>query len=234
MKISERKTFLDIHTHQAKSQNNVLALRSFFVQEAPEQENLFFSTGIHPWQVQKDSEKLSQKFHRVLQAGKLSAIGEIGLDRRKNQENLRLQKELFIEQMKAADEKNMPVIIHCVKACADLLKILKSENPKVPLIMHGFNENLHTAHQLLKYNVYFSFGEMLFKTHSKARKTALEIPHDRLFFETDDSKLLITEVYKHFSDISGKTVTDLRQQIASNFFEAFSRVPSALNFYEIA
>ena len=63
---------------------------------------------------------------------KVLAIGEIGLDYYWNQDNKDLQKKAFIEQIKIANELNLPIVIHTREAVMDTIEILKQYNV-VPL-----------------------------------------------------------------------------------------------------
>lgn len=55
---------------------------------------------------------------------KIVGIGEIGLDYYWNKENKEIQKYAFIEQIKLANELNLPIAIHTREAVMDTLEIL--------------------------------------------------------------------------------------------------------------
>ena len=56
---------------------------------------------------------------------KVVAIGEIGLDYYWNKENKELQRQVFIRQIKLANELNLPIVIHTREAVVDTIEILK-------------------------------------------------------------------------------------------------------------
>jgi TatD DNase family protein len=217
----EKIQYIDIHTHHSPDKLSVRALQSFFIDDAPENSEQFFSAGIHPWQVESDNTRIKQKARQVFAKKKLSAIGEIGLDRRKNSSLFSQQKAVFIWQLNMAEELGLPVIIHCVKAYSDLLSVLKEVSPELPLIIHGYNENIQTAAQLLKQNVYFSFGEFLFNENSTAAKVFPEIENDKIFLETDESSYSISEIYKKAADLKGIDISKIKSIIKQNYSSVF-------------
>ena len=54
-------------------------------------------------------------------------------------------------------KNNKPVVIHCVKAYNELILLKKKLKPKVPWVVHGFNQNEQILNALLK-NDFFIFS----------------------------------------------------------------------------
>jgi TatD DNase family protein len=212
---------IDIHTHQPPKDASVTALQSFFIDDAPEDSNLFFSAGIHPWHVKSDNKQELENARHIFSQNRLSAVGEIGLDRRKNNLLFEQQKEVFQQQLNMAEEFNLPVVIHCVKAYSDLLSVLKESSPSVPLIIHAYNENIETARQLLKHDTYFSFGEFLYDSSSKAVKVFPEIDTNKIFLETDESAYRISDIYRKAAELKSLNESELQRIIKQNFFSVF-------------
>ena len=203
----------DAHTHQSK-QDSILNL--FPQEEIPDQ---YFSVGIHPWYV----DNLESQKEQLIQKSKhpnCLAIGECGLDRLCGTD-LVIQKEVFEYQLDLAQRMDKPVIVHCVRAFDLLLPKIKCS--KVPVIIHGFNQNREIFRQFLKIeNVYFSFGHAIFTANSNAQKTLLEWPLTRFFLETDDkSDLQIEDVYVKASELLNLSVDELKKQINNNFQTVF-------------
>ena len=61
---------------------------------------------------------------------KILAIGEIGLDYYWNKENKDIQKKAFVEQIKLANELELPIVIHTRDAISDTIQILKENEVK--------------------------------------------------------------------------------------------------------
>src|SRR3989344_881299 len=66
---------------------------------------------------------------------KITAISEIGLDN--TYPNLKKQKEVFVECIKIAEKKNIPLIIHSRKAEQETIETLQTSKSK-KIVMHCF------------------------------------------------------------------------------------------------
>lgn len=119
------------------------------------------------------------------------AIGEIGLDYYWNKENKDLQKTLFIEQIKFANELNLPIQIHTREAIDDTLNILKNvEKPVKPGIFHCCPLNRELVKQALEIGFYISFaGPVTFKNSKNAEEIANMVPMEKMLIETDSPYL---------------------------------------------
>ncbi|MRX48284.1 TatD family hydrolase [Pedobacter puniceum] len=219
-----KEHFINIHTHKKASSRHEWILRNaFFVLPPQTLHHLDYavSVGLHPW-FATEAQDISQNLASYLKLENVLAIGEIGLDR-VNGPNLELQKQVFQKQLAIAEAYQKPVIIHAVKAYADVMSYLKLLS--VPFLLHGFNGNLHQLNQFLKYpKVYFSFGQDLFYEDSKAAKTFKEVPADRFFLETDTAHLQIEELYQQAAKIRKMEIAQLKRQVFYNFEAVFKRL----------
>lgn len=160
------------------------------------------SLGIHPWEleVNTDESSLKEKFRSLKNhfSKKILAIGECGLDRRREGIIDIVYQELVLKwHMDWALEVNRPLVIHCVKAEADLLKILKEKKYRGRILVHDFSGNLESAYSLLKYDCYFSFGKRLFNSKSNTSRVMSSLPKDKIFLETDHQlDFAIDDIYK--------------------------------------
>lgn len=96
---------------------------------------IYATIGISPNDVPDNNEKLGQEIEQLKEVYKMSkkivAVGEIGLDYHWNTENKELQKYAFIEQIKLANELDLPIQIHTRDAVMDTLEILKANSVKM-------------------------------------------------------------------------------------------------------
>ncbi len=211
---------IDFHTHQIKEPENTQILNILAQDLLPEEPACLFSTGLHPWHIGKvDPEQCFQAINRAAQQKNMLAIGECGLDR-SIVANFALQERCFEQQIKIAENHHKPLIIHCVRAYSDLLKFKKASNSGLPWIIHGYYGNLGTTLSLMKHKFYFSVGEQLLNDKSKI-SVLRSIPINRLFLETDESKLSIATIYTMASQILEIDEKELIQVIASNFKTIF-------------
>ncbi|MCD4654330.1 TatD family hydrolase [bacterium] len=129
----------------------------------------------------------------LLQSVQCSAIGEMGLDYRKNAPSKLFQINRFNEQLEIAAEKKLPVIIHCVNAHLDCLDCLKkyhhhtkTHNLLLTGILHRASCSIDQARNYLNFGLCFSFGPDIFDSQRRhLRNLAAWIPENRILVETD-------------------------------------------------
>ena len=186
----------------------------------------YYSYGIHPWHVEKETcygqlELLEQAMHEK----RCLAIGECGLDKL-SKSDFALQQEIFTEQIKLANKVNKPLIIHCVKAFNELINCLNLNDNKVPVIIHGFNNNENIARVMVNEGYYFSFGKALLGYESNAAKAIINVGRKHFFLETDDADISIKYIYKKASELLGISEEIIQQQLQSNFERVFNVKPA--------
>ncbi|MBZ1348936.1 MAG: TatD family hydrolase [Candidatus Liptonbacteria bacterium] len=182
-------------------------------------EGVYASVGLHPihteasyYDIQEFGEK-NQSNQKLLGEGevfdysyykelglnpKTVAIGECGLDYNITNgiplaiEKKEKQKDVFIAQIKLANEIKKPLVIHCRNAnqetaYLDLINILKQYRGlllDVPGAIHFFSGSKEDADILIKMGFYFSFGGII--TFSKRYAELADfIPLERTLLESD-------------------------------------------------
>ncbi|MBR9978916.1 MAG: TatD family hydrolase [Bacteroidetes bacterium] len=215
--------YIDIHTHHRKRNSDVLCVVSLEPAEAAADEDLpkNFSCGRHPWHAGSIWRPADARlFEEVLAHPYCIALGEVGLDRSRGPE-FSLQQAVLIEQLDLAARRELPVLFHCVRAHADLLQLRKKRGDAQPWIIHGFTGHGELASQLLRMGFHLSFGAALLASPSKVREACAHVPLDRLFFETDDSGIDISVIYRTAAEVFGISVGELRRAVYANFRECF-------------
>ena len=142
--------------------------------------------GIHPWWVDKEA-PLQDWLDELPEHLTPHGLGEIGLDffRAKQEAERALQIELFRKQLSLARSRNIPIIVHCVRAHGPLLDILQSDGlPSRGGMIHGFGGSPEEADRAMKLGLYLSFGSVTYR--SKMVQRALKrVPIASLLLETD-------------------------------------------------
>jgi TatD DNase family protein len=189
--------YCDIHTHNLPAHPEDTALLSLDISNPslPKYSgynNIMYSAGIHPWHVSNTVGLLFDRMREWAARPEIAAIGEVGLDKTAAPSvgHYRLQQTVFTAEAHLAEEVQKPLIIHCVKAWDDVLRIHQSVNPSMPWIIHGFRGKEALAGQLLKAGFYLSFGLYY---HTASLKAAYE--NRRLLAETDDHPVSIRDIY---------------------------------------
>lgn len=215
--------FINIHTHQTTRSSgwHVQNLHKDFENTS----SLFqYSAGLHPWYLNEKT--WSHDFNLLESAHKkkeLIAVGECGLDR-KCDTPFKLQEEVFIRHIELANQLAKPLIIHCVRAYPDTLKLLKDYRIHVPVIFHGFQSNEFIAKQILDYGYYLSFGAGLLNPSCETVFNKISL--QSIFLETDDQEINIEEIYKQACCIKQIPLENLQFQIQINtkkVFKAYNR-----------
>ena len=186
--------YIDIHTHHFTARHTELR-----------------AAGIHPWDAEK-AELQEQMFSGA------EAIGEIGLDYACDVDRSK-QEELFRAQLAIAEMMQLPVVLHCVRAFAPTLEILKNYHLKA-VIFHGFIGSKEQAAEAVKQGYFLSFGEGV----KRSPKTAIalqSIPLENLFLETDESRLPIEEIYSIAAEIRGEDMETIINAITNNYNRLF-------------
>lgn len=150
-------------------------------------ENVYGLLGLHPSEVKDWSEELENKIRKYCkQNKKIVGIGEIGLDYYWDKSFNELQKEIFIKQIKLANELNLPISIHDREAHKDTFDILKEHNKNSKVIMHCFSGSVEFMKECIKEGFYIAIGGVVtFKNAVKVKEVAKEVPPDKLLLETD-------------------------------------------------
>ena len=158
--------------------------------------NVYGTFGIHPHETEKYSNvNLDYIIKAAKENKKVIGIGETGLDYYYTHSSKKIQKDFFVEHIKAAQELDIPLIVHSRNAETDTLDILKSElkNSNIKTIIHCFTGSKEFATKLVDLNCYISFsGIVTFKNSQDLLNTASVIPENNLLIETDSPYLAPT------------------------------------------
>ena len=141
--------------------------------------------GYHPEDADKITDEDLQYLAQAVRDERIVAVGEIGLDYYWDKTYKEQQKELFIKQIKIANEAGKPILIHSRSAAQDTYDILKA-NAKTKVLMHCFGESGEMMREYLKLGYYIAFGGVVtFKNARVPKENAAAVPLDRLMLETD-------------------------------------------------
>jgi len=159
------------------------------VELAERYDAVYFAVGVHPYDARQYSRASLEPY---VQHSKCVAIGECGLDyfrlpetQEQIDEEKKVQKEVFLDQILWAKELKKPLIVHVRDSSADALEILESHAGEEGGVLHCYNAD-ECLLKLAKKNFYYGIGGVL--TFSNAKKLINvypKIPQDKLLIETD-------------------------------------------------
>ena len=208
---------VDIHTHRLPRIPGTAIVNCYPDVFAPK-EGEWYSVGIHPWYVPAAITSNVRCEMNVLSSlvghPQVLAIGEAGLDKLADAP-MAVQMEVFEYQARLSVELGKPLVIHLVKAMSELLKLKQQIKPANPWIIHGFRGKPALAEECLRHGFYLSFGE-------KYQEEALRItPADRLFLETDESSVLVADLYSRAAEVRRVSLAELTEAIRENIAKVF-------------
>ena len=207
---------IDIHTHRPASVPGE-AIVCCPPEAFKPQEGNWYSIGIHPWLLEgSDWKEAAYKAHFESQVShpQVLAVGEAGLDKCITTP-LESQMDALRYQARVAEDTGKPLVLHLVKATAELLALRHELKPRVPWIIHGFRGKAQLAEDLARHGMYLSFG-------ARYQAEALRhTPADRLFLETDESDVLVTDLYRQAARLCGMTCDELTETVARNVRRVF-------------
>ena len=214
--------FVDIHTHNAKTNDDLIQIVNLDLEQLCPEEGLF-SYGIHPWVLDKadfQAEEALNKLKENLQQPQVMALGEAGLDKF-HTNTYQQQIRLFERQIVLSENLKKPMILHDVKSHNEIITLRRKNKAKQPWILHGFNGTEQDIQQLTGQRLYLSVGESLLHSERKITKSLKNIPLEMLFLETDMAEIGIETVYEAAADLLEMDTNALRAQIFSNFAKLF-------------
>lgn len=155
---------------------------------------VYYAVGVSPSEVTNPGKNWIQQIETSLKLPRVVAIGETGLDYKKQYGNKRSQIELFIKHLEIAQKYDLPVIIHNRDAGNDILDILSERMPSAGAVFHCYSENAEYAKKALDLPVYFSFaGNLTYRTAKNLHETVLNVPIDRIVVESESPFMVPSE-----------------------------------------
>ena len=147
---------------------------------------IYPTAGYHPSDANEIFEEDIKLLEEFINKHKVYAIGECGLDYYWVNDNKEKQKWLFKSQINMAIKYDLPLVIHCRDAVADVYEILKEFNGKVKFVMHCYSGSVEMAREFIKLGGFISLGgPVTFKNAKAPKAVAKEVPLDKLLIETD-------------------------------------------------
>ena len=201
--------------------------------------NIYAAYGVHPHEALKYNDEVQSIIIDYLNNKKAVAVGEIGLDYFYDFCPKDIQKSVFRSQIKIAQNKNLPMIIHNREADGDIIEILESEHIAKPIngVLHCFSSSSEIADKAVNMGMHISFtGNITFKK-SDLDEVIDTVPIERIMLETDspymtpvpyrgkrNNPIYIKLVAQKIAEIKKLTIEEvisMTTQTAKSFFKLF-------------
>lgn len=208
---------------------------------AEKYQNVYCSIGTHPHYADEELDVKVEELVQKSNHSKVVAIGEAGLDFYRDNSPREAQEWGLRNQITAARETGLPLIIHSREADSKMLEILEDEMGKgvFSAVFHCFSSGRDLALRGIELGLYVSFSGMLtFQSNDSLRKIAEEMPSDRILVETDAPYLapkphrgkrnepsFVVFTAQMLADTRGVSNSVIAQQTTDNFHRLFSKVP---------
>ena len=198
--------------------------------------DVYASVGVHPLQECPAALPDENQLLELGASAGVVAIGETGIDRHYDSDNLDWQRESFRIHARVARRLGKPLVVHTRDARAETLEVLREEvDPEVGGVLHCFTENWEMARAGIELGFYISFsGIVTFRNAAELRDVAARVPLDRLLVETDAPWLApvpfrgktnrpqyVAEVARCVAALHGLGETEFDERIAVNFSNLF-------------
>jgi TatD DNase family protein len=175
---------------QKKYWDRVSALCSNNKKDSTTNINLHACHGLHPYWTNCHQLQDIKTLEKYLVENTAVALGECGLDFRpehinKTHSDKKTQIHFFEAQLDIANNLQLPVVIHSVKATEFVIQSIKQFKNLTGMI-HSYSGSAEQAKQLIDLNFLISVGGSITYDQAKKIKTvASEIPLTSLLVETD-------------------------------------------------
>lgn len=150
------------------------------------------AAGLHPWAAAERGPALADDLaalHATLAAAPLPvALGELGLDHHACPPATRpAQEAAFRAQLALARERDLPVVLHLVRAHGRALELLRADGlPRAGGVVHGFSGSADVARDYAALGLHLGVGFVILRPGArKLHAAVVALPVERLILETD-------------------------------------------------
>ena len=141
--------------------------------------------GIHPMYVDDATPDDLSVLRDYLAQPATVAVGELGLDFFVDHYDRARQEYFFVEQLKLAQQYDLPVLLHIRRAADVILKHLRQHKVRHG-IAHAFSGSRQQADEFIKLGFKLGFGgAMTYARATRLRELAATLPLDSIVLETD-------------------------------------------------
>jgi len=202
---------------------------------------VYGSYGIHPHEAKHhQSIKSVDIVNKINLSNKIIGIGESGLDFFYNYSDKKDQIRCFEEHIVAAQQTQVPLIVHTRNAEIETFEILKKKlkEKDFKILIHCFTGSREFAFKLLDLGAYISAsGVVTFKKSESLANTFKDLPNNRILVETDSPYLApvplrgkpnepsyIIHTIKFLSKLKEISFNDFCNITTKNFFNLFGKL----------
>jgi len=152
------------------------------IEVAADHPNVWATVGLHPHDAVNGVDSIID----LLDADRVVAVGEAGLDYFYDHSPREVQREAFATQVQLAHQRRLPLVIHTRDAWADTFDVLAAEGVPERTIFHCFTGGPDEVRRCMAIGAFVSFsGIVTFKNAVPIQEAARLAPIERVLVETD-------------------------------------------------
>ena len=150
--------------------------------------SLYAALGLHPIVIEQHTDEDLARLQQTLETRptKVIAIGEIGLDRYRDDPQFARQERFLVAQLQLDRRYDLPVILHSRRTHDTLAMHLKRQDLPRTGVVHGFAGSLQQAERFVQLGYKIGVGGTItYPRASKTRDVMARLPLEALLLETD-------------------------------------------------
>lgn len=181
--------------------------------------------GIHPWFSDGIAERDFVRLEMMLARYPQAWVGEIGLDfydKTQTPPQRERQIQVFVRQLEIAQTLRRRVIIHNLKATADIAAAVKRTGFTWGGIVHAFSGSIEEAHVLAKLGFKIGIGSLLLNPNARKVRDTLKALNDGDFVLETDSPFMLKKEINTPANIPG--IAKIAAEIRGTCVEEIAKV----------
>ena len=202
---------------------------------ADDHEGIYAVVGIHPHNAKAMSASTLDSLRELAHDPKVVGIGEIGLDYYRDLSPRARQKEAFEQQIRLANELELPIVIHDREAHYDVLEVLRRFGKDANGILHCFSGDLRMTEEVIEMGYLISIaGPVTYPNAKKLHRLVQHLPDESIVLETDcpflppqsrrgerNEPLFVVETAHKVAELRGIQFDELVELTSQNAKRAF-------------
>jgi TatD DNase family protein len=201
---------------------------------AEKHEEIYVSIGRHPHESEGFDDAGLAELRELSAHPKARAIGEAGLDYKRDYAPRADQRRSFIAQIDLAKSLGRPLVVHTREAADDTIELLDTHANGVPVIIHCFSLS-DRVQECVDRRWYCSFaGNVTYPKATDLQRAATEVPDDLLLAETDapflspqerrskpNEPAYVTATARYLATLRGASVEEMESLLVRNAARLF-------------
>ena len=201
---------------------------------ADKHDEIYVSVGRHPHESEGFDDAGLAELRELAAHPKARAVGEAGLDYKRDYAPREDQRRSFIAQIELAKALSRPLVVHTREAAEDTIEVLDRHAGGVDVIIHCFSL-ADRVQECIERRWYCSFaGNVTYPKATDLQRAAAAVPDELLLAETDapflspqerrgkpNEPAYVTATARYLADLRGISYEDMEHLLVQNAARLF-------------